>query len=296
MNDISRRVVSTANRLRLTQSSLADEKAETRQAYLNDLIEKELVGLAGEERAQFLRELDEQFPGFPATHRPEKVQAVPETPRPLTANELVAQFLSHGADVQQAMLAQMGVAQSRSATEKSSLPADLEPAAQGLMKKLGIKELDLARVCELSGMLTSFMGAIEQMSWNTWQTVAPSSSLKRSADLAGEIRKFLGGDAQVSPELLKQELDKLRKLLAALSASLGHLTHHLAHEHFARIAPEEIQNLVGVEGGGLLTSREVKCWRKYLELAETFNEARLETEIKASIAKYVESLVKVTGR
>jgi hypothetical protein len=45
-----------------------------------------------------------------------------------------------------------------------------------------------------------------------------------------------------------------------------------------------------------LTSREVKCWRKYVELAETFTEARLEQEIKASVAKYVESLVKVPGR
>jgi len=40
----------------------------------------------------------------------------------------------------------------------------------------------------------------------------------------------------------------------------------------------------------------VKCWRKYLELADMLNEDSIETEITKAIVSYVESLVKGMGR
>jgi hypothetical protein len=48
------------------------------------------------------------------------------------------------------------------------------------MKKAGIKEL-ISFALRIDGTADSFIGLVDQMAWNTWRQVAPSSSLKRTS-------------------------------------------------------------------------------------------------------------------
>jgi len=285
MKELPIRVDSAAGRLRLAQADLAEKKAETRRAYFDEIIEKELAGLTAEERGPFLDALADQFPV------PNREAA--ETPPAPAANDLAEQIRSRSPEQQQEILRLLG---REPAAEQAGMPPELERSARDLMKRLGLKQIELPRMGELLDSMASFAGALEQIAWSTWRTLAPDSPLKRTAELAGTMKSFLSGDENVSLATVRQALDTLRKLLAALTASLGHVTHHLAYEHFARIAPAEIENLVGVEGGRFLTSRDVKCWRKYVELSGAFDEARLEQDIQGRMARYVESLMKVAGR
>jgi hypothetical protein len=63
----------------------------------------------------------------------------------------------------------------------------------------------------------------------------------------------------------------------------------------AKFSPNEISTLAGMEGGGLLVSKEVKCWRKYVELASGMDETAIETEIMQALSSYAESLMKGLG-
>jgi len=268
MKELSTKVTRVARRLRLAQAELAEKTAGTRQTYFDDIIEKELAGLPEEDRASFLDALAEQFP---ITTR-----SAGEISAEIADEDLAERIRKCSPERQREILRLLGH----------------EPDAEHAGKPPELQEL----ACELLDSMVSFAGALEQIAWSTWQTLAPDSPLKRGQELAGIIKSFLSGDENVTLDTVRQSLDTLRKLLAAQTASLGHLTHHLAYEHFARILPAEIENLVGVEGGGFLTSRDVKCWRKYVEISQAFDEARLEQDIKGRMARYVESLMKVAGR
>ena len=67
--------------------------------------------------------------------------------------------------------------------------------------------------------------------------------------------------------------------------------------HLHKFQPDEIQALVQSEkSGGMFVSEEVKCWRKYKELAHALDEATVESEIQNAIAEYAETLIKGLSR
>ena len=285
MNQPSTRVERVAARLRLALADQAGQNAEIRRDHLDEIIARELVGLSGEERGVFLNALADKFPA----QRRETV-GKPEAPVAAELAERIRIFARE--DKQKIHPSQ----EEEPAAGASVDSAELERALRDFREHLDLERIELSRLVELSECLISFAGRLEQVAWSTWRTLAPDSPLKRSAKLSEAVKSFLNEEEGASLDSIRQYLDTLCKLLTALTAALGHMTHNLAYEHFARIAPAEIENLVGVEGGGFLTSRDVKCWRKYVELAATFDEARLERDIKGRTARYVESLMKVAGR
>ena len=54
--------------------------------------------------------------------------------------------------------------------------------------------------------------------------------------------------------------------------------------------------MASMEPGGMLVSREVKCWRKYQELAESLDPSSIDRVIMAAITEYAESLMKGLDR
>ncbi len=295
MNDTARMALATAQRLRLIQASLSEEDGPTRSSYLADTVSQGIKAVPASEHAEFLRRLADEFP-VPDPGRDEPAPA--PTPAEPSAARVLDLALTLAPDERKKLVAQLrerGLVPAEAAPQ-GAIPEPIQSAANAFMQRVGVPELDVSRVFEIAALLMEFAGGFEQTAWMTWNALAPQSALKKKADLVARIREYLAETGDAPPDQVKQEVERLRKLAAALWAALGHLPQQVARDHFARFSPEEIDGLVGVEGGSLLTSREVRCWRKYVELVGSFNEARIEQDIQAGVAKYVESLMKASGR
>ena len=61
-----------------------------------------------------------------------------------------------------------------------------------------------------------------------------------------------------------------------------------------KYAPGEIEKLAKISGGagGVLVGQEVKCWRKYVELAGPLDAQAIEQELLGAMSGYAESLLK----
>ncbi len=294
MDVLSTRAKTTAARLRLLQGRFADDTDTTRQEELAEVVKQALSTIDPGDRSSFLRHLADSFPTWHTDATP--VEPVPGvTEGPPSAAQLVTEIVALPADVQQQVLQgleQHGLAAPPAATAAPTPDA----AAQDLMREMGLAELDPERVFVLFQRLAQFIKSFERVTWSTWRLIAPRSSIKRTAASADMISAFVSGQGDTTLEDVDSNLELLRKLAAALVASISQIGQRITQEYFARMSPKEIETLIGVEKGGLLTSREVRCWRKYEELAGTFDEMAFEQEVKSMIAAYVESLLKTSGQ
>jgi hypothetical protein len=71
-----------AGRLRMLQTSFADDSPSTQQKYLVEEIERSLKGMVDSRRAEYLDALARRFPG------PKRVGAVPPNPAPAPSEPL----------------------------------------------------------------------------------------------------------------------------------------------------------------------------------------------------------------
>jgi hypothetical protein len=286
MDDLYHTTAQVAERLCLAQSELAGESVETRNEHYDRIIAEALSAVSESERDAFLDVLEKRFAVSPLS----AAEPVAESP---TVADLAAAWRACSPAQRRELRALLDDEAPADSAPRTAAPSAADPA---LLRSLNVSRLDPTRALQLTEDLAACAGALEPAAWNAWRALAPRSELRRDGDLTALMRRWVEGDAEVSREDIQQALNDLRKLLAALNAALGHLTHQLAHEVFARIAPTEIENLIGMESGGFLTSREVRCWRKYVEVAENFTEIRMEQDIKGRVARYVESLMNVAGR
>lgn len=285
--DRSRLAAATGNRLRLMQADLADESPEQRQEHLDEVVQDALQRLVPEERDAFLTELEAMFPSWDSN-----VEVVEESPAvsEIDRRELqdpsflvarLAELAPQLTDVQRRVLTdrlrEAGLAPRAQATQ--GWPDDAE---EKFRVRLQVKDgdLDAGRVLELATLLAEIMASLDQLVWNTWKTVSPRSMLKRPAPLTQSMGRFVTGDAEVGRGQVAQDAERLRQLTAALVSAVSQVGRQFAQGHAARFSPTEIAALANLEGGGLLVSKEVKCWRKFVELATAMDEVAIEGEIK----------------
>ena len=179
-------------------------------------------------------------------------------------------------------------------TGHSSSPAD---AAKRLEQALGLppgEHVDQASACELAAMLVEFAASLDQVVWSTWKIVSPNSPLKRAMPAKSAMAKFAAGDPGVTREQIGKDLERLRQLTAALTASVNQAGRIYAQKHIDKYAPGEIEKLAKISGGagGVLVGQEVKCWRKYVELAGPLDAQAIEQELLGAMSGYAESLLK----
>ena len=298
-------VIETANRLRLIQVDFADESNETRIDYLCEEVERALKMVLPDERSEFLRRLLERFPTGNIAAQPMLKEQEGKSISVIDEAKLQdAGFLVHSlleivptlpVDQKESIIkklqqmglgAQVGVNYSGESIEKLRTELQLgdEPA------------FDANRLTELIVLLATFVYKLEPLVWNTWRKLSPRSGVRQSGDLKKTIGQFLNNDSNVSQENVDNELKELQRLIAAVITAISRVGSQFAKHHLARFSPTEISTLVRMEHKSLLVSHEVKCWRKYLELADMLNEDSIETEITKAIVSYVESLVKGMGR
>lgn len=299
-------VLETANRLRLIQVDFADKSSQARADYFSEEIERALKMILPEEREEFLRKLLERFPigtfaPQPIVHQEhtdESVSVVDET-KLKDANFLIQCLLEvvPGLPVDQketiaVRLQKIGLG--------SRVPETCpDESIEKLMNELQLgdqPDFNADRLMELVVLLVDFVYKLEPLGWNTWRRLSPRSSVRQSGDLKKTISQFLSNDSKVSQEQVNNELKELMQLIAAVITATSRVGSQFAQHHLAKFSPSEISALVKMEHKSVLVSHEVKCWRKYLELADKLNEESIETEITKAIVNYVESLVKRMGR
>lgn len=308
-SELARRVAGVANRLRLVQADFADEPAETRREMLSEEVRRALSGVGAEEREAFLDALRLEFPawemgqaaGGAAEAAGENAARSASDERELSDPSFLAERLA-------ALAGSMSDEQKR-AVEKhlkkagivSDAPAGaLPPEAMAPLKKLlGMTDgeaVDPVRLAKAAAVMAELASSLDQVVWNTWKTLSPRSEIKRGQPVKGTLKRYVGGDGEVAGAQVKQDMERLRQLTAALISSVSQAGRTFAQKHVEKFSPSEIEAIAKMGGGGLLVSQEVRCWRKYVELAGPVDAISIEGELLAAIAGYAESLMKGIGR
>jgi hypothetical protein len=297
-------VLETSNRLRLIQVDFADESEQTRADYLREEIEKALKTVLPAERNEFLQRLLEKFPtGSFITQSMLKEQEIQSAP---------AEDESKLKDVDFLVQSLLEIAPTLSDDQKEFIDKSLQQAglrpevplessvepAQEQKKEIqvGSGNISDSKLAELNALLVDFVLKLEPLVWNTWRKLSPRSAVRPQGSLKKNIEQFLGDGNEISSEQFDNDLKVLQRLIAAIISAVSQAGGQFAKRHLAKFSPSEISALVKMEHGSVFVSNEVKCWRKYVELAETLNEDSIEMEIRKAIVDYVESLAKGMGQ
>ncbi len=292
-----------AARLRLVQSDFADESADVRRSYIRDELDRALAGVPPGERLAFLKHLVGNFPVWSdQVDRPPAAQQVapppPDEARLSDPDFLIGRLVEVAGELPAAARAKLG----RRLQEAGFLGATAEgwpekettALAAALHVPAGAS-LDPGRVAGLLSLLVGLASNLDQLVWNTWRRLAPRSGVQRPGELRDSMRQFTQGTEAGTREKVATDLELLRRLTAALVSSVSRVGPQFAKQCVARFSPSQIEWAVKNEGGGILLSREVRCWRKYAELAESLDEATVEAEIMEIIVESAESLLAGLG-
>jgi hypothetical protein len=285
-----------ASRLRLVQANFADDQASTRQNFIAEEIERALKGVAPSKRKIYLNALSEKFPAWqqstasPAPANIQQAAVSEETPEAMLQKLLaVASSLTPETKAEfSRKLQQAGLAPAQaSGGSLTELPPELQ-------KKLGIppgKQLDSERALKMLVALSELTLALDQLVWALWRQMAPKSNFRKEAEFGKLAGPYLGGDAEVSTQLLIQPLERTRKLIAGLLGAVGRASSTYAKKHTARFAPEVIEDWAKIEKKWSESLEQV-CWRKYVQHAkEHATEPAIENEIQEAITKAAENLI-----
>ena len=295
----------TTNRLRLIQVDFADQSDQTRTEYLCEEVERALKMVLPDERNEFLERLMARFPTLNVITQPTlevqgaKGSSTMEVDKIREPDFLIRSLLEIAPTLSN---------EQKKNVIKSLRQGELEPqirqdysdeSIQKLKAKLQLDNMpgiDTNRLTELIIFLIDFIYKLEPLVWNTWRKLSPRSNICPRGDMKNTIGQFMHNDSQESREQVDSELKELQRLVAAITTAVGRVGGQFAKSHLAKFSPSEISALVRMEHKSVLVSHEVKCWRKYVELADTLTEDTIETEIRKAIVDYVESLVKRTSR
>jgi hypothetical protein len=282
----------------------ADESDHTRNGYLCEEIDRALKLIMPEKRNEFLEKLKTRFPVGSLDNQVIQNEPV-GSPSPVAQVDVLK-------DPELLVKSLLEIAPRLSVKSKKIIVKSL--GAEPVRRKAGVnyseqtlqklqtvlqsgagQSVDSDRLMELSIILAEFVFRLEPLVWNVWRKLSPRSKIRQSADIKDIMGKFVFNDPDVSCDQIDTELKELQRLIAAIITAISQVGSQFARVHLAKFSPSEISALVKVEGGSIMVSNEVKCWRKYLKLASNLNEDSIETEIRNSIVGYVNSLRKGMG-
>ncbi len=300
VSDLSKHVAATANRLRLIQIDFADESAETRRGYLSEEIERALDQVVPDQRQAFLTELLSRFPTWDRNVEVGRIAEQVVSRSEFDERELEdASFLVTRLS---ALAPSLSDAERQAVVERLR-EAGLAPRSEGGWPEEGVQRiretlqldretaLDPDRVLELLAIVADFAASLDQLVWRAWQRLAPKSTFRSTTPLRSIFSQFATGDQGTPRGQVVHDIRKLRQLVAALVSAAG-MSGQFATRYLARFSPGEIETLINMEGGGFFVAKEVKCWRRYAEMATDINEAAIEQEIRQQVAEFAESLMR----
>ncbi len=303
---ISRQAAQLANRLRAIQVDLADQSAQSRQEFISDEIKRVLAEINPVQRPELLSALAEHFPSWDDNVvARQKVDAAGQS-HEMTASKTDAMELQDPAFLVQRLCelsARLPQAQKEALTARlaaAGLGGTTGPTwpAEPLSKLHSRLQLDdglephAGHSLELLQMLAELTMSIEQIAWNMWKTIVPASQLRRGVALQRLMSRFLADDPDVPRGQIAGELERLRKINAALLSAVGQTGRQFAHQFATKLLPSEIEAAVRSGPKKMFAGIEVSCWKRYCELAtESLDEAAIDHEIREIVREFVESVI-----
>jgi hypothetical protein len=284
-----------ATRLRMLQTSFADDPPEMRHGYLVEEIGRSLRDIVESQRPQYLAGLRERFPTAERVEVTKPVPSlVPGEMVELTPPELAEKLIDRVPDLtteMKAMLAERLQAAGLSVERAKGVELPLE-----LLGKLGLAPdqiLDEQRLGKLLAALLDLVATQDSLVWNLWKNIAPKSIVRRETaeNLRRTVGRYLAGDREVATLQITQMLDKTRQLTIGLLSALGPAGETYARHHLETFAPEKIRAMVEAGSSGFLTNVEQKCWRKYVELTGELSGPAVENQIVNAIVAYTEEII-----
>ena len=298
MSDSSRWVAALAARLRLLQSSFADELPETREKVLAEELEQALKTVTLGKRKECIEALAHEFPvPEPVETARESAPAAEPAELPDDPAALVDRLLSLVQTMTPEEIAAISLRLQNSAlapagrTRSIEVPEELR---EHLKKLAPGRSLDETRALRILDVLIEFALNLDQLVWEVWKNVAAKSVIQREPGSSGNLRKavalYLTGDPEVSSDQIKQIIGKTRKLVSGLMAAMGTVGEIRSVKVLERLSPESIRKSAEADPG-VFESIEKKCWRKYHAAFSELTGPIMEREILDAVKKYTEKLV-----
>ncbi len=309
-------MAATANRLRLVQIDFADEAPEARRGYLTEALEGALAEVQPEQRDAFLTELMARFPTWDpnlAVAAPRPEAAAPQAATLSRADERELQDPSFLVSRLVDLAPQLTDEQRHNILARLRGAGLLPPPLAALPEEplghvrqvLGLPPdaaLDTARLLVLLAALSDFVCSLDPLVWRTWGKLAPTSRFQGVAALRLALSRYVVAEGTVTDAQAEEELLKLRHLIASVVVAVGQAGKIAATDvvtsFMAPMAPSKVQDLVRFEKGSIFVAEEVKCWRKYKDLAGKITDVAVEAAINEKIQRFIEELMKrrATGR
>ena len=301
-SDFAMLVAEVANRLRMVQADSLS--AKDRQAFFSDIIEGAVAAVAPAQRAAFLEALQAKFPAWNGQTQPAPQAADKSAdgqaeqfnnPRLLLTRllELVPSLPPDDRRWVAATLQQAGL--TGPAAGPAALPDEVDKWFRNVFKFPPNQRIDPARVLALVPAMLELTCGLHQLVWTAWRTLAPNSELRPGlVNMQVAAMRNIANEPGATNEQVSKELTKLRQLTAALVAAVGETGRQFATNHCAKFSPGEIEAVVKMEvRGGIFGGPSDKdYWKKYTELFGELGEEKVEGEIRETIARHVELLMK----
>jgi hypothetical protein len=288
--EVERLVSRTANRLRLIQVEFADDAPQAREDCMLDALERALAEIVPDERPAFLDALRDRFPTWDnAVKGPaQDGQAVAASDDaqwqdPTFVADRLIELTRDAQPADKRRIAER-LARAGLVIEGESWSLDAEEALRTKLKLATDDPLDGSRVMEMSARLVEFATSLDQLAWQIWRALAPKSTMRSDGPLLEALKQYAQGGSDVS---ISAPLEKLRHLTASMLASINMIGRELGRQHLRRLQPEEIEASVDAEGGKMFQAREVRCWKKYCEIAGEMDELRAERQIAEIVEQFV---------
>ena len=288
-----------AARLRLIQANFADDEAALRQNYLAEELERSLKNIPPSRREAHLQALNELFPswgGRPAAPVPAPDGGLRRTQTP---EEMLEEFIVSASALSEPERAGLvkRLQQAGLAAQESG-PAMAEGAPE-FWKFFGVadqKPLNLERSQKMMMALGSVFLALDQLVWTLWRQLNTKSIYRKESEFGKMAGPYLASDGEVSTEMVRQPLERTRRLVAALLGALGRGSSNFARRQSTALSPESIESAARIEKKAF-ESLEAASWRKYKELFREYStEQMIESQVQQEFVKAAEELLKGIGK
>ncbi len=299
-------MASLARRLRLIQADGADEAPAIRRRRLSDEIARALEDVPPADRGGFLAALMERFPaGAPAEDVPAEAEPGP-APSPSGGDEadlrdpdvLLARLVALLPGLEASRKNDMARALQEAGLnlgQPAGWPAEREERFRQQVLEGRQGPISPERVLESLRVLLDFVSTLDPIVWHTWRAVASKAETKPAfRPPAGSVRttftRFLQEDDTLAASQPQEDLDRLRRVVAALVCAIARGSQHFASRYWSELSPGAIERLVETETT-FVWRKERACWRKYCQVARHLDEAGMEDAVVRAIAECAISLV-----
>lgn len=263
----------TGNRIRLLQADLAEADAESRRAVIADEIRAAIEKVIPQERELFLSAIEERFPAWEA-------EGMAQTSAPAPAASLSATDMAEANDPGWLIRQLQKVASGMTAEQRLKAAGQLEAVGITTGGAAGVSgesmarvrasmqvspdaSIDMERLVSMVPTVLEKMANLDDIAWKNWGKLSGNNRMRGHSNIARLMGQFVTGDERVGSLQVTEELERFRRLAAALMVTLSH-SGDAAYEQMQKLHPDNVTRVVG---GGLMA--ESKYWRKYCEIASS---------------------------